>query len=246
MERNLKVVVAYDGTNYHGFQRQNNARAIQNVLEEALGKLFKQPVTLVGSGRTDTGVHAYGQTISLSVNTTIPAERITKAIKKFLPSDIVVIEASDVPENFNARFSCVGKAYEYHIFYGAVINPFKRNFVWQVGKEPDLFLLNAVSDFIVGEHDFASFCSMGSNKINTVRTIYQATWQKIGQEFIFNISGNGFLYHMVRNLVGTMYNVGIGKISIEDFKNIMAALDRRKAGKMAPAQGLYLVEAFYQ
>lgn len=245
MERNLKILVAYDGTNYHGFQRQNNARAIQNVLEEAFGKLFKQTVTLVGSGRTDTGVHAYGQTISLFAQTTIPAERIPRAVKKFLPGDIVVIAASDVAEDFNARYSCTGKAYEYRIFCHTVINPLKRNFVWQVAKKPDLFLLNEVSKLIIGEHDFASFRSMGSDKSNTVRTIYQATWQQLGQEFIFNISGNGFLYHMVRNLVGTMYNVGIGKISIEDFKNIMAALDRKKAGKMAPAQGLYLVEAFY-
>lgn len=245
MERNLKILVAYDGTNYHGFQRQNNAKAIQNILEMAFEKLFKQPITLVGSGRTDTGVHAYGQTISLSVNTSIPAERIPRAVKKFLPDDIVVIDACDVAEDFNARFSCVGKAYEYHIFYSEVVNPLKRNFVWQVAKKPDLSLLCEVSALIVGEHDFASFRSMGSSKNSTVREIYQAKWHTFGQEFIFHISGNGFLYHMVRNLVGTMYNVGIGKISVEDFKNIMAALDRKKAGKMAPAQGLYLLETFY-
>lgn len=245
MERNLKIVVAYDGTNYHGFQRQNNALAVQNVLEGALGKLFDQQVTLVGSGRTDTGVHAYAQTISVTACTTIPAERIPLAIKKFLPDDIVVIEATDVRADFNARFSCVGKAYEYRLFCSAVVNPMKRNFVWQVSKKPDLSLLNEVSKFIIGEHDFASFRSMGSDKIYTIRTIYQARWENSGEEFIFNISGNGFLYHMVRNLVGTMYNVGIGKYSVDDFKQIMSALDRQRAGKMAPAQGLYLVEAFY-
>ena len=244
--RYLKLTLAYDGSHYHGFQRQKNAVGIQQIVEKALSKLFGEEIMIAASGRTDTGVHARGQVISFATSGTVPTERIVPAMASFLPEDIVVWKAENVDENFNARYSASAKRYQYRIVVAEVPSPFERKYAWQVNKYLDAAAMQAAADLILGEHDFSAFRSLGSAPVKTVKNIYKAEWTKIGeQELRFTIEGDGFLYHMVRNLVGAMVRVGNAKITLERFKEIFASGDRKQAGMAAPPQGLYLEEVFY-
>lgn len=244
--RYLKLTLAYDGSHYHGFQRQKNAVGIQQIVEKALSKLFGEEIKIAASGRTDTGVHARGQVISFATNGTVPTERIVPAMASFLPEDIVVWKAENVDENFNARYSASAKRYQYRIVVAEVPSPFERKYAWQVNKHLDAEAMQAAADLILGEHDFSAFRSLGSAPVKTVKNIYKAEWTKIGeQELRFTIEGDGFLYHMVRNLVGAMVRVGNSKITLDRFKEIFASGDRKQAGMAAPPQGLYLEEVFY-
>ena len=244
--RYLKLTLAYDGSHYHGFQRQKNAVGIQQIVEKALSTLFGEEIKIAASGRTDTGVHARGQVISFATNGTVPTERIVPAMASFLPDDIVVWKAENVDENFNARYSASAKRYQYRIVVAEVPSPFERKYAWQVNKHLDAAAMQAAADLILGEHDFSAFRSLGSAPVKTVKNIYKAEWTKIGeQELRFTIEGDGFLYHMVRNLVGAMVRVGNAKITLERFKEIFASGDRNQAGMAAPPQGLYLEEVFY-
>lgn len=244
--RYLKLTLAYDGSHYHGFQRQKNAVGVQQVVEKALSKLFGEEIQIAASGRTDTGVHARGQVISFATNGTVPTERIVPAMASFLPEDIVVWKAENVDENFNARYSASAKCYQYRIIIADVPSPFERKYAWQVNKQLDAAAMQAAADLILGEHDFSAFRSLGSAPVKTVKNIYKAEWTKIGeQELFFTIEGDGFLYHMVRNLVGAMVRVGNAKITVARFQEIFASGDRKQAGTAAPPQGLYLEKVFY-
>ena len=244
--RYLKLTLAYDGSNYHGFQRQKNAVGIQQIVEKALSNLFDEEIKVAASGRTDTGVHAHAQVISFATSGTVPTDKIVQAMSSYLPEDIVVWKAEDMAADFNARYSAQAKRYVYRILITETTNPFERNYTWQLKKMPDLSLLQAAADIIIGEHDFSAFRSAGSAPVKTIKNIYKAEWTRIGaQELRFTIEGDGFLYHMVRNLVGAMVRVGNGKITLERFKEILASGDRRQAGTAAPPQGLYLDEVFY-
>ncbi|HIU63645.1 MAG TPA: tRNA pseudouridine(38-40) synthase TruA [Candidatus Avacidaminococcus intestinavium] len=246
MKKHLKLTVAYDGSNYNGFQRQKNGIGVQQILEKGLTKLFREEITIVASGRTDAKVHARRQVISFATTGKVPTSKIVQAMVSYLPKDIVVLAAEEVSKQFNARYCAVRKRYEYRLLYTKINNPFQRDFRWQIKKEPDLLLLQEVAKVIVGEHDFAAFRSAGSSAQTTVRTIYKADWIRHKNEYIFTIEGNGFLYKMVRNIVGAMMKVGWSEITVEDFKLILAARDRRLAGKAAPPQGLFLDEVFYK
>jgi tRNA pseudouridine38-40 synthase len=245
IKRNLKLTVAYDGGRYHGFQRQNNAVSVQNILEEKLSIVCGDAIKLAAAGRTDTGVHAEGQVVSFFTGGTIPTARIVRAVNSHLPDDIVVKSAEDAAEDFHARYSAKSKIYKYKIQQGEVLNPFMRNFAWYIRNRLDDKAMNDAMELIKGTHDFSAFRASGSVQNNPVRTIYEANCKRCGEILEFTFWGDGFLYHMVRNLVGTLVNVGKGKITPPQFGEIMQGKNRAKAGATAPAQGLYLYKVIY-
>lgn len=245
-KRNLKLTVAYDGSGYHGFQRQLNSLTVQQVLEEKLSSLMGEPVTVAGAARTDAGVHAYGQVITIRTNGAIPTDRIPAAARGLLPKDIAVLDATEMPDDFHARFSACGKLYVYRILNCASPDPILRSYVWQLDRPLDVETMNQALGLLVGEHDFGAFQSAGSSAKNPVRTLYSAKCIRQYERLEFQVHGNGFLYHMVRNVVGTVVNVGTGKNSLEDFLEIFSSRDRKLAGATAPATGLYLQEVFYK
>lgn len=244
--RNIKLTVAYDGSNYHGFQRQLNALTVQQVLEDKLSEIMCERLSIAGSARTDAGVHAYGQVVSFRSSGGIPTERIPAAAGGALPHDIAVIDAHEVPDLFHARFSACGKLYLYRILYSVKPDPLLRKYVWQINRSLDENAINQALQVLVGEHHFGAFQSSGSSAKNPVRTLYSAHCTRTDNIFEIQFHGNGFLYHMVRNIVGTVVDVGTGKRSLGDFERIFAGRDRRDAGITAPPEGLYLKEVFYK
>ncbi len=241
----LKLTLSYDGTRYHGWQRQTNAFSLQQALEEKLARIFGEKLSITASGRTDAGVHALGQVVSFSTAGRIPLANIPAASRSVLPPDIVVLAAEEAPEGFNARFDAKGKSYIYRIVENGQPDPFRINYAWLLGEKLDMAAMQQAADMIVGEHDFTSFRASGSSPSLPVRNMTKALWRRDKDEAVFEITGNGFLYHMVRNLVGSMVEVGRGEKSPKDFSDILRAKDRRLAGKTAPAEGLYLQEVFY-
>lgn len=243
--RNIKLTLAYDGTAYHGFQRQMNAIGIQQVLEDKLAKIVGHPFRIHMAGRTDSGVHAYGQVVNFKTSSTIPIDRIAIASRSLLPYDIVVLDAEEVPDNFDAQYSAQSKIYVYKIYQHTVPNPFWRNLVWTIPHTLNVPAMEEAAQLIVGTHDFSAFRASGGAPVSPVRTIMEVECKL--QERILELSfwGNGFLYHMVRNLTGTLVNVGSGRTSLDGFKTILEGRDRKKAGPTAPAHGLYLKEVRY-
>ncbi|MBP2655365.1 MAG: truA [Firmicutes bacterium] len=245
MERKLKLTVAYDGSRYHGFQRQANAVTIQEVLEEQLAKIFGHRLKLNGAARTDSGVHAYNQVITFNTEGKIPVGKVPLAAKSALPDDIVVTRAEEVSCDFHARYSARSKIYLYQIYVSKLPDPFRRNYAWHLPKMPDVAAMHKAAQRIVGEHDFSSFRASGGHLINPVRTILATGCHQDAEKIEFIFHGTGFLYHMVRNLVGTLVDVGWGRLTDSDFAAILAGRDRSLAGITAPPQGLYLKEVFY-
>jgi len=244
--RYLKLTISYDGTNYNGFQRQKNAIGIQQIVEDALSELMGEDIKVVASGRTDTGVHACGQVISFETRSTVPTEHITTSIRHLLPGDIVVWKAEEVGENFNARYSAVEKTYQYRIIITDISNPFKRNYAWELKKSLDIEKMQIAANNLLGTHDFTAFCNKGSKIISPERTITVAQWQiTTDKELVFTITGDGFLYRMVRNIVGALVKVGNGKITPDTFLQILLTKDRQLTGMPAPACGLYLMHVRY-
>jgi tRNA pseudouridine38-40 synthase len=248
--RNLKLTIAYDGSCYHGFQWQDNAISIQQILEERLAKIFGGGVKINGAARTDAGVHAYGQVISFRTASVIPAERITLACQGVLPPDIVVMAAEEVPPGFNARRDAKGKVYRYRLLNRKLADPLERNYSWHYRRHMlDAGKINEMLKTIVGKHDFAAFKAAGGATMTSVRTIFSATCFREGDFVVFEFWGNGFLYHMVRNLVGTLVDTDREFTSaadaVREFQKIIDGKDRHAAGVTAPAQGLYLVEVRY-
>lgn len=243
--RNIRLTIAYDGTKYHGFQRQTNVVAVQNILEKNLSVLFGDSIELAASGRTDAGVHACGQVVNFFTDGTIPIERIVRAANSLLPDDIVVVDAADADRDFSARHSAKSKIYIYKIQQGGTQDPFLRHYSWHIRVPLDIDAMQAGLDLLLGEHDFSSFQAAGSAPMLPVRTLYEASISTSGNIIEFKFWGNGFLYHMVRNIMGTIVNVGLGKITLAKFAEIFAAHDRKKAGATAPAQGLYLLKVNY-
>ena len=244
--RNIRLTVSYDGTAYNGFQRQNPPQvAVQNVLEEKLSAVCGDSVELAASGRTDSGVHAIGQVVNFFTDGTIPLDRLPRAVNSILPPDIVVLEAAEADRDFSARHSAKSKIYIYRILQGYIPDPFERNYSWNIHKELDTESMKECLRMIEGTHDFSAFRAAGGPPVSPVRTIYEASLAKKGRIVELKFFANGFLYHMVRNLVGTLANVGMGRTSVQRFGEIMASLDRNQAGATAPAQGLYLYKVNY-
>lgn len=255
----ILLTISYKGTGYVGWQNQKNGKSVQKTIEKAISKLLRQDVELDGSGRTDAGVHAFGQTATFDATSNsfytnftskgskkvcLNSARLVRAINAYLPSDIYVTSAKEVSENFHARYSAKEKVYEYHLQVGK--NPILGGLVGEFNQMPNLELIKEAAQILVGTHDFSSFCSAKAEVSDYVRTInYIKVYMTKADQIIFEISGNGFLYNMVRIIVGTLYDVGIGKIKPEEVKEILSAKDRTKAGKTAPASGLYLKKVKY-
>lgn len=245
--RNIALKVAYDGTDYHGFQRQSPpVVAVQNVLERKLAVIFGDSIELAASGRTDAGVHAYGQVVNFFTNGRIPIDKVPMAANSLLPDDIVVKEAWEADADFSARHSAKAKTYIYRIQQGETPNPLTARYAWYERRPLDIGLMQQALDMLKGTHDFSAFRAAGGAPMSPVRTIYEArVEEKPGNLLEFTIYGNGFLYHMVRNIIGTVANVGLGRISLERFAAIFASLDRHQASATAPACGLYLYSVEY-
>jgi tRNA pseudouridine38-40 synthase len=244
--RNIALVLEYDGTRYHGWQRQRGDLSIQQVLEEALGRLTGEPIKLIGSGRTDAGVHALGQVANFRTNRTMPLKAFHEGLNSTLPYDIVVLEAQEAPPEFHARKSALSKTYEYRLLNRPSRSPLHHHYGWWLSGELDLEAMAAAAESLPGEHDFSAFRATGSGNRNPVRRIFAAQWQTHpGGWLRFTISGNGFLRGMVRSLVGTMVEIGKGKAAPELLAELLASGERRRAGPTAPPQGLYLVEVAY-
>lgn len=244
--RNIRLTVAYDGTAYNGFQRQKPPRvAVQNVLEERLAAVCGDTVELAAAGRTDAGVHAMGQVVNFFTDGSIPLERLPRAVNSILPPDIVVLEAAEADRDFSARHSARSKVYIYRILQGYIPDPFQRNYSWNIHRELDTAAMESCMRLLEGTHDFSAFRAAGGPPVSPVRTMYEAGLEKKGRIVELRFFANGFLYHMVRNLVGTLANVGMGRTSPRRFGEIMASLDRNQAGATAPAQGLYLYKVNY-
>lgn len=247
-ERNVKLTVAYDGTDYYGFQDQNDPSlpTIQSRLEQAIAVVTKVSHRINGSGRTDAGVHALGQVVNFRTTASIPTDRFVPALNSVLPRDIVVTEAEEVPLDFHARFSAKRKTYRYWIETGKVPNVLRRRYSHFVSVPLNLDRLKQAAQRLVGEHDFASFQASGSNVKTTVRRIYRLDVTSNPDGLIeIEVEANGFLYNMVRIIVGTLIEVGRGKLAPEEIDDILAARDRNAAGPTAPPQGLCLLRVDY-
>lgn len=245
MVRNILIEIEYDGTNYCGWQIQPNGRTIQEELMKALEKLTGKHIKINGSGRTDAGVHARGQAASFYFESSIPIDRIPIAMNTYLPRDISVLNACEVPMDFHARYSAEGKRYSYHIYHHRQRSALLYNYSYHVPYDLDLTNMIKASDILKGTHDFKGFMASGSSVKDTVRTIYDIEIHRNGNSIWITVEGNGFLYNMVRIMVGTLIEVAMGKIQAGIVKDVLDSRDRNLAGHTAPPQGLYLDKVFY-
>lgn len=247
--RTLCMVIAYDGSGYHGFQIQPDVITIQQVLQQTLHELTGEEIHVSGSGRTDAGVHARRQVIHFKTNSPIPIERWTRIMNGRLPDDIVVLQTCEVPDHFHARKSARSKTYRYSIRNGPIPDVFKRKYEWHVPQPLDWTGMEKGLKHLVGEHDFTSFSSSRTDKEDRVRTVYAAWIEREPHDpelYHIYLTGNGFLYNMVRIIVGTLLEVGRGVRSSDDIAKILAARNRTCAGPTAPPQGLTLWEVQYE
>jgi tRNA pseudouridine38-40 synthase len=244
--RNIRLTLAYDGTRYHGWQRQKNALSLQEVIEQALARITGEPVRLIASGRTDAGVHAQGQVANFHTHSPAPLRAFVQGLNSLLPGDIAVLRAEEVPLDFHARYDARWKTYEYCLVNRPVRSPLHRLYTWWISQPLDVAALEAAARVLPGEHDFSTFRAAGSRPGPAGRRVRKAAWQA-GEEgrLSFRITANGFLRGMVRSLVGTMVEIGKGKYSPAYLKEALEKRDRSLAGPTAPPQGLFLVQVEY-
>lgn len=242
----VMLTVSYDGTNYCGSQVQENGITIEEVLNRELSRFFDQNIKVSGASRTDSGVHAIGAVFVFDVETKMPAEKISYALNVSLPDDIVVIHSKEVSSDFHPRFQKTSKTYEYFILNSDFPNPLLRNYTYHYRKFLDDKKMNEAAKFLIGEHDFTSFAAIGSQTNTFVREIFDAGVRRDGDLIVFYITGAGFLYNMVRIIVGTLVEVGNGKRKPSEMKEVLEKKDRSAAGPTAPAQGLVLRENTYK
>jgi tRNA pseudouridine38-40 synthase len=252
--RNFKIVLAYDGSEFSGWQIQPDAATIQGTLVSAIGRVTGEKVLPQGSGRTDAGVHALAQVATFALESPVPPQNLVKALNDMLPPSIRVLEATEAPLEFHARKSAHAKIYRYRIHRGAVCPPFLARYVWHYPYPLDEDAMGRAAGFVIGERDFTSFAAVDSERgrkdevssmRSNVRQIFASTWERVGEELLYVVRGSGFLHHMVRNLVGTFVLVGKGTLKAEDVATILEARNRSAAGATAPAVGLYLVSVEY-
>ena len=240
--RRIKLVVAYDGTDYCGFQVQNNGPTIEGELNRVLSELFGEEIRVIGASRTDSGVHAYCNVAVFDTEARMPAEKMIYAINQRLPEDIRVQSSCEVAPDFHPRHTDSRKTYEYRIYNTHVQNPMKRRYALWNYHNLDVDKMKEAAAYLVGEHDFKSFCSADSQVESTVRTIYDLSVTQDGEDIVIRVCGNGFLYNMVRIIAGTLLEAGKGKIEPNEMERILEAKDRQAAGPTAPAHGLTLVK----
>jgi len=243
--RTLKLTIAYDGTAFAGWQMQANQRTVQGALEEALLPIEGTRVVVHAAGRTDAGVHAAGQVISFSLASQIPCDALARALNVRLDQDVRVMHAEDAPETFNARFDARTKTYHYAIYQASVVPPPLRHFVWHIPRALDVAAMNEAAAALVGEHDFAAFRAAGGDVVTTRREILASHMVSRDGQVVYEVTGTGFLRHMVRNIVGTLVDIGRGRRPVEDMIRVLLSGDRAHASATAPPQGLTLVRVDY-
>jgi tRNA pseudouridine38-40 synthase len=267
LPRNLKLTLAYDGHDFAGWQVQPDRVSVQGTLVSAFEQLTGEKTLPQGSGRTDAGVHALAQTASVTIESPIPAANLVRALNDVLPQSIRVLAVEEMPPDFHARRSAVAKTYRYHIYRGAICSPFQARYVYHHPYPLDESRMVDAAPLVQGEHDFTSFAAVDPEsrkeglktnlktslqnsltpdlKTNNVRTIFHSAWQRQNDELVYTVRGNGFLHHMVRNLVGTFLMVGKGSLTAADVRRILDLRDRSAAAATAPASGLFLVSVEY-
>lgn len=249
--RNIKLVLAYDGSEFSGWQVQPDLPTAQGTLASAIGRITGEKVLPQGSGRTDAGVHALAQVATFSTESSVPTENWVKALNDILPPSIRVLKAQQSAFDFHARKSAQAKTYRYRMLRSAICPPFLARYVWHYPYPLDEPAMQRVAGLVIGEHDFTSFAAVDPERgteeepANNIRTIFESLWERSGEEFTYTVRGNGFLHHMVRNLVGTFLLVGKGTLQPEDISRILRECNRSSAGATAPANGLYLVGVEY-
>jgi tRNA pseudouridine38-40 synthase len=243
--RNLKLTLAYDGTDFHGWQIQPQLATVQGELERAFARLFNHDVHVVGSGRTDAGVHAHAQVASVFTERSMDTDAVLRGANALLPAEIRVLSVEEVGREFHARHSATAKTYEYHLWRHPIVSPFHCRYVHPFRYPLDETAVEAATEQFVGTHDFTSFCATATEVEDRVRTIFAAQWQRHDMTWVFRISGSGFLQYMVRTIVGTIVEVGQGRLDAASLPQIFAARDRRRAGPSLPAAGLHLVKVEY-
>jgi tRNA pseudouridine38-40 synthase len=260
-ERNLRLTLAYDGTGFVGWQRQAQGASIQGLLEDALSRIEGRPVTVIGAGRTDAGVHALGQVAGVRLGHAIDVRTLARALNAVLPPAVRILRVDEVPPGFHARFSALGKTYHYAVANVEVVSPFASRYVWHVPQRLDTARMAAAAEVLAGRHDFSAFQSSGAAVRTSVRTIEVSAFRRAGPGepawvppglpgqpgalFIYEVVAEGFLRQMVRAMVGTLVEVGLGRLEAGEMAAILAAGDRRRAGPTAPAAGLCLVAVRY-
>jgi tRNA pseudouridine38-40 synthase len=243
--RTLKLIVQYDGTDYVGWQRQPNGVSIQELIERAIEPIEGRPVTVIGAGRTDAGVHALGQVASVQLEAAIDAPALARALNATLPEDVRVASAEEAAPDFNARFSAKGKVYAYRISNGSFLPPFERRYVWHLPGPLDVDRMREGAKALVGTHDFSAFRAAGSDAATSERTIRELRIEIEPERVTVTVAGDGFLRYMVRAIVGTLVEVGQGRRPVESVAAALASRDRAHAGPTAPAKGLVLLRVDY-
>ena len=245
--QNFRLDIEYDGTAYHGWQRQTNARTVQGTIEAVLETMTAQSVTLIGSGRTDAGAHATGQVANFCVKTRLTSGVFLRGLNSLLPEDIVIKDCREVEESFHARYDAQSKVYHYRILNRPIPAALNRQYAWHITKPLDLEAISKAMICLKGKRDFSAFEAAGSSQKHAVRTVIQLslTGKDADGYVVFSIEADGFLRHMVRNIVGTLVDVGLGKTSTGDFESILLSKDRKQAGITAPAHGLFLRDVRY-
>lgn len=244
--RYFKLTLCYDGTRYDGWQKQGNTEnTIQQKLESLLSRLLNQEIDIAASGRTDAGVHARAQVCSFHADTDTDCEVLLDEIRKYLPEDIGAAKLEEAPSRFHARLNCIGKTYVYRIWNSSKPNVFERKYVYNYAKPLQLAAMESAAEFFIGEHDFSAFTSAKRMKKSAVRRIDKIDITQENSEIRISITGSGFLYNMVRIIVGTLIEVGTGERSIESVKSALDSHDRKNAGFTAPANGLILWDVYY-
>jgi tRNA pseudouridine38-40 synthase len=252
-DRNIKLVLSYDGSAFNGWQIQPDRPTIQGALADVIQRITGEKILPQGSGRTDAGVHALAQVASFQSTSTIPLENFVKALNSLLPESIRVLSADEVEVDFHARHCAKAKTYEYRIYRGSICPPFLAKYVYHHPYPLDEEAMEQAAALVIGEHEFTSFAAVDPDRNqqnseeerNNRRTIYTSQWERRADELVYTVRGNGFLHHMVRNLVGTFLTVGKGSLKPQDIGSILDARNRSAAGATAPARGLYLVSVEY-
>lgn len=240
--RRIRLWVAYDGTNYHGWQIQKNGVTIENELNRALSELLQEEIQVIGASRTDSGVHALGNVAVFDTKSPIPAAKICYAVNARLPEDIRVQKSEEVAADWHPRHCKSRKTYEYRIYRSEIPQPVRRLYTYHTYRNLDVEAMRKAAVYLEGEHDFKSFCQVGSQAETTVREVYRVELEEQGPELVIRVTGAGFLYNMVRIIAGTLMEVGVGRIRPEELPAILEKKDRSAAGPTAPAQGLTLMK----
>lgn len=246
MEKNYKIILAYDGTRYQGWESHKDGdMTIQGKLVNVIEHLVEKPVEVIGCGRTDAGVHAKGMVANVKLDIDMAPDQIKSYLNHYLPEDIAVLEIGVASERFHSRYNAVGKTYCYTCYIGNTKPVFNRKYVYVLDEKPDINRMRKAAELLVGTHDFASFCANKKKKKSTVRTVDKIEITVEGDYLKFTVHGDGFLHHMVRILVGTLLEVGWGKRSAESMTELLAVQERAQAGVTAPAQGLCMMSVDY-